>query len=820
VENERGARSRDFAALLRHYRVSAGLSQAALAERAKMSSQGISALERGFRRTPQRGTLVLLAGALALDYEQRREFEAAAARSVLLGRGASVSIGPWPRAAIASLPFALTSFVGRERELDEVATLVRAHRLVTLTGAGGVGKTQTALHVATALSDADDGAVTFVGLASIGDASLVTTAIANALGVQEVPNHPLLETLVAFLKNKTVLLVLDNCEHVIAETATVADRLLRACPNLRILATSREPLRAAGERAYRLPSLDRDDAIALFADRARAAQAHFAVTDENEPIIRKICQQLSGIPLAIELAAARVTVLPVRTLAKAFEDRSQVLIGGERTAPPRQQTMRATIDWSFSLLTAPEQRLFERLSIFAGGCAIGAATAVCPGEDVAADDVLPLLSSLVTKSLVEVDVEGDEPRYRLLEPFREYAREKLKARGEQRVVAERHAFAYLGFAEHYAVTRGDEHYTIHYELGRSEVGNWRAAIQWALTERNDVLTGQRLAAELVCSWGEDAVFSDAKRWVPAALNLVDEQTPRDAIAKLKHAEAVVAMCRYDHHKVQLASALEAAAYYREVGDELRLMQTLDIAGGAFNDLGRGSEARPFLEEALQLARKLGIRRYIVIVLRNFAQLEMDERDFVAARALDVEALQYIKAADDQVQLECVLVHLGDLTFHEGHDAESAVRQVTDVLARGRYIYSPRHITVHARIILSEYLVALGRYKEAREYALEAVEAARDEHLDAHLARSLGRLAAIAILRPAEPMKGVQATVARVLGFVDALFTSLAYETERYVQSERVFSRLRDTLGADVFATLFAEGATMTEDEAVEAATAL
>ena len=337
-----------------------------------MSAHGISALERGYRRTPQRATLALLAGALALSNGQCREFEAAAARSLLLGGRSrtSVTVGPWPDARTSTLPVALTNFFGRERELDEIGALVREHRLVTLTGAGGVGKTQTALRVATSVSDAAEIPICFVGFESIGDPSLVATAVANALGVQEVPNHPLLETLVAFLKNKTTLLVLDNCEHVIAETATVADRLLRACPNLRILATSREPLRAAGERAYLLPSLDRDDAIALFADRAQAAQAHFAVTDENEPIIRKICQHLSGIPLAIELAAARVTVLPVRTLAKAFEDRSQVLIGGERTAPPRQQTMRATIDWSYSLLTASEQRLFERLSIFAGGCAI------------------------------------------------------------------------------------------------------------------------------------------------------------------------------------------------------------------------------------------------------------------------------------------------------------------------------------------------------------------------------------------------------------------------------------------------------------------
>ena len=248
-----------------------------------MSSHGISALERGFRRTPQRGTLALLAAALALRNGQCREFEVAAARSLLLGgrSRASVTVGPWPDARTSNLPFAPTSFVGRERELDDISALLREYRVVTLTGAGGVGKTQTAFRVATAFGDAAESAVCFVDLAPIGDPALVTTAIATALGVQEVPNHPLLETLVAFLKNKTVLLVLDNCEHVIGAAAGCRDFLVRGCPNLRILATSREPLRAAGERAYRLPSLDDNDAVTLFADRAQAADAHFELTTET-----------------------------------------------------------------------------------------------------------------------------------------------------------------------------------------------------------------------------------------------------------------------------------------------------------------------------------------------------------------------------------------------------------------------------------------------------------------------------------------------------------------------------------------------------------
>ncbi|MGC2406034.1 MAG: helix-turn-helix domain-containing protein, partial [Candidatus Cybelea sp.] len=369
VEDEgRTVGSPEFGTLLRSFRLTAGLSQEALAERAGMSAHGIRALERGYRRTPQRGTLVLLSGALALSDEQQQELEVAAARWVLLrdGRKASVTVGPWPDRLTSNLPLSLASFVGRERELDEIATLVREHRLVTLTGSGGVGKTQTALQVATALGDAN--AAWFVGLAPISDPSLIPAAIASALHVQEVPTRPLLETLLEYLKNKTLLLILDNCEHVVVQAATVADALLANCPRVRILATSREPLRAGGEQVYRIPSLNLVDSTALFSDRARAVDHRFALTDDNGPAVAELCRRLDGIPLAIELAAARVDSLSITTLLERLEARFRVLAGGERTALPRQQTMRATIDWSYDLLSSPEQRVFERLSIFAGGC--------------------------------------------------------------------------------------------------------------------------------------------------------------------------------------------------------------------------------------------------------------------------------------------------------------------------------------------------------------------------------------------------------------------------------------------------------------------
>jgi predicted ATPase/DNA-binding XRE family transcriptional regulator len=823
VENEgRTERSLDFGALLRSYRLTAGLSQETLAERAGMSAHGISALERGYRRTPQRGTLALLAGALALSDAEGRKFEAAAARSLLLGgrSRASITVGPWADTRSSNLPIALTSFIGRGVEIEEIASLLRDHRLVTLTGAGGIGKTQIGLHVATTLRDDAGTAVCFVPLAPIRDASLVATAIALALGIQEAPNRPLLETLVAYLKNKALLLIFDNCEHVIAEAAIVADRLLRACLDLRILATSREPLRAGGERAYRLPSLDKDDAIALFADRAQAAHAHFTVTDENGPTIRKICQHLSGIPLAIELAAARVAVLPVRTLAKALEDRFQVLEGGERTAPQRHQTMRAAIDWSYELLTAPEQRLFERLSIFAGGCTIDTATCVCPDIDLPGDDVQPLISSLVSKSLVVADLEGHEPRYHLLEPFREYAREKLKRRGDEPAVARRHVAAYLDLAEYHATARGDQHYTIHYEHGRNEIGNWRAAVRWALTERNDVPAGQRLVAEVTSSWGDAAsVFSDARRWIPVALDLVDEQTPPDVIAKVKHADAFIAMHLRDRHQVQLASALEAIAYYRLAKDELRLVRAIDLAGGAFNDFGRNAEARAILEEGLKIASKHGIRWHVAIMLRSLAQVCTDEGDFAAARGYLTETLRVAKALDDRFELEGATLDLAELTYREG-DPESAARQLTDVLAKGFSPYYTRRRAVSTQVVLSEYLIALDRYEEAHQHAQEALAAAREEHFDAFVARSLEILATIAVLRGASHDPDMQGMAARVRGFAEALLTTLGVEPIRNAQHDRVFATLRGTLGADGIATLIAEGATMTEDEAVEAATAL
>jgi predicted ATPase/transcriptional regulator with XRE-family HTH domain len=819
--------------LLRHYRLAARLSQEALAERARMSTEGISALERGFRRTPQRETLALLVSALALDDEQRGEFEATAARSVLLGRGAPVTVGPWADGATVNLPLALTSFVGRESELDEIAGLVREHRMVTLTGTGGVGKTQTALHVASALSDAE-GAVCFVGLAPITNPSLVAAAIASTLGVQEVSSRSLLETLRAYLRNKSLLLILDNCEHAITEAAIVAATLLRGCPRVRILATSREPLKAAGECTFRLPSLSVPPpevgrrlraadaaaygALVLFTDRARAVDHRFTLTDENAPIVAEVCRRLDGIPLAIELAAARANLLSLKALAERLDDLFGILSGGERMALPRQQTMRATIDWSYELLAAPEQRVFERLSVFAGSYTFAAAATVCGGEQTADIDVFNVLSSLVDKSLVVVDLEGSDRRYRLLESFRQYACEKLATRGELNIVAHRHALACLELVERFDRAHDFEPDEIWRARAQDEMDNWRAALQWALTDRHDVLLGQRLAGQLFGAWVYLPV--EGRRWITLALALVDERTPTGAVAELTYAASIVAW-RLREYEVQLACSETAIARYGVVGDSLGIARAQSLAGHALLYLGRISEAKTRLQEAFLIIRRFSHQRLLAYILRCLGMASGLTGDPVGARGHLREALLIYRSLGAKLSVANVLFDLSEIEFCAGGSV-LALQYANEGLAAFGTFDDVR--TAGMLVNVTKYLLSLARHDEARERAIEALELALERQLAAIAAWSLQYLATIATLRPdvgARCKVQRHAQTARIFGFVDARLAALGSANGvEQLEYDQVVVVLRDALGTDTVTELMVAGATMTEGQAVEEALAI
>jgi predicted ATPase len=825
--------AQDFGTLLRRHRLAAGLSQEALAERARMSTNGVGALERGHRRTPQRETLALLVHALALSDDQRREFEAAATPASGLRRGdrAALDAGPWSGVRVSNLPLNLTSFVGRETELDEIARLVRQQRLVTLTGAGGIGKTQTALQVGATLVETAGTSICFVTLAPVADPALVVAAIASTLSVQEVPDRPLLETLMAYLKNKAILLILDNCEHVVAEAASVASALLAGCQKLRILATSRERLRTAGEYTYRLPSLSvptREaarrlgatealsfSAIVLFRDRACAADRGFTLNDENASTVAEICRHLDGIPLAIELCAARVHTFPVQVMVKMFDHRFAILTGGERTALPRQRTMRAAIDWSYDLLAVREQRMFERLSAFPGGCTPATATAVCAGDGIADADVLELLASLVNKSLLVADFDAGDARYSLLESFREHAREKLAARGEADAVARRHALAYLELAERLERACDTEPDAVWRALAQDELVNWRSALHWALTDRNDVVLGQALAGALHVVWAYFAPL-EGQRYVASAFELADEDTPTQVLARLGYASGVIAM-QHRAYKVQLSSSEAAIERFRTVGDPLGVARTQDLAGQALVSLGRIEEATTLLRQALTSARMLGNRRLVACVLRNLGYASSVEGDCDAARDYVAEAVPMYEAIGASLSAALARDDLGECEFRAGN-AELAFQLGTDALATFRAVDNQRFVS-SVLSSLAAYLIALGRYDEAEERAREALALAREQQQDVLVAWTLQHLGAIAALRPHSGSYGAfdaYARAARILGFVDARLQAIG-SAKMYIYEhgyERAVAGLREAIGTDAVTSFMAEGAAMTEQQAI------
>src|SRR5215469_9639447 len=474
---EWGARSVDgvseqptlnFAGLLRQLRGQARLTQEELAQAAGLSLRAVSDLERGIHRTAHRDTAVLLADALGLAGGSRESFVAAArgrgdAERVLAAKADTAAVaaagagpgggGPGIAPVLAGeLPAQLSSFIGRQMELAAVCSLVTTCRLVTLTGSGGVGKTRLGLQVAAGLAEGAGEGVWFVDLAPLSDPDLVAATVAHVLGIREDAGRPATATLIDAVGTRRLLVVLDNCEHVIDACAKLADALLRGCPNLALMATSREPLGIGGERVYRVPSMavpdEGEDAAAIWVSEAvqlledRAATQGVALGCDGaaaEPVGR-ICRRLDGIPLALELAAARLRVMPVAELDARLDERFSLLTGGSRAALPRQQTLRAMVEWSWELLTGPERAVLARLSVFAGGFGLAAAEAVAAGPEVPPGEIVGYLGALVDKSLVQFGDTGAGPsRYRLLETFRQYASGRLDVQGPAAAGASRMA---------------------------------------------------------------------------------------------------------------------------------------------------------------------------------------------------------------------------------------------------------------------------------------------------------------------------------------------------------------------------------------------
>jgi predicted ATPase/DNA-binding winged helix-turn-helix (wHTH) protein len=551
-------------------------------------------------------------------------------------------------AATNNLPQQLTSLIGREADLAEIKTRLSDHRLVTLTGSGGVGKTRLSIEAGRGLLDRYPDGVWLAELAPLNDPQLVTSIIADALGVTLSATTGALDTLTSALRTKQLLLIIDNCEHVIAEAARVVEALMRGCPRLSILASSRERLAIAGESVIRVPSLPAPQpgdaataerardyaAVRLFVERANALGCGFVLSDANAATVASICRRLDGIPLAIELAVPRLKVLPVDKLAHGLDERFRLLTGGSRTALPRQQTLHALIDWSYGLLSDAEKTLLARLSVFLGETTLGSISAVVAGDAMPPEQVGDLLLSLVEKSLVHADLDEDECRYGLLESTRYYAAEKLADAPALRRRHAQHFAARLAQATAAWETTPTQQWIASYA---SDIDNLRGALEWAFGPDGDIAVGLDLVAHSHVLWAELGLMLEHRHWVLAALEKTGNGTPPKIAAELLSWQA--GDVRELDDPADYEEAMRAADLYRKLGEGFHEGRVLLRAGTARLSPDCAEEGERLLREAHALVRPFGTTKTLARCLSALASARLFAGYLSDAHALHRQALE-------------------------------------------------------------------------------------------------------------------------------------------------------------------------------------
>ena len=623
-----------------------------------------------------------------------------------------------------NLPLQLTRFIGREQELSDVRRLLGAHRLVTLVGTGGTSKTRLALQVAADALDAYPDGVWCVELAAVSDPLLVPRVVASTIGVREQQDRPIVDTLVDQLAPKTVLLILDNCEHLVDACARLATTLLTGCPRLTILATSREPLATAGETLWRVQTLSCPrpadagvptvlagfESVQLFLDRASAVNPRFALAPTTAPSVAAICQRLEGIPLAIELAAARLQALTVEQINERLGDRFRLLTGRSRTALAHHQTLRATVDWSHALLTEPEQLLLRRLSVFAGGFRLDAAEQVCSGDGIDPFDVLDLLDQLVSRSLVLIETEAGQGRYRLLETIREYALEKLRDAGEGAEVQRRHLQWCIDFAEQAEpeLTGPDQYPWL--DRLHAELENFRVAFSESI-RGGEPEGALRLASALLAFWVVRADWSEGREWVETALRRPGSVDPAIRMKALRAAaELADVLSDYPNSTAFYEQSLAIA---RQLQDRRGIAAALFGLAHEANRVGRSEAARPLLAESVAIFRALGDEPSIARSLGGLAELEAH---YGTARSLYEENLAIRRRLGNQEGIGWAVMQVGQAAHMSGDYAAARVAY-GEALVVGRAIGYKR-MTARALTQLANVARLEGQIDEARALAEE------------------------------------------------------------------------------------------------------
>ena len=565
-----------------------------------------------------------------------------------------------------NLPVQLTSFVGREKEIAELKQELESHRLVTLTGSGGTGKTRLSLQVAADLLDCFDHGVWFIELAPLADPDLIPQTILSTIGISEQPNKTPLEILKEYLHEKKMLIVLDNCEHLVTAGAQVTNALLNAASNLKILASSREALGVKGELSYPVPSLSLPDvkhlptieqlsqyeAVRLFIDRTLLVVPHFSVDKDNAPFIAQICYRLDGIPLAIELAAARIKMLSVEQISKRLDDRFRLLTGGARTALPRQQTLRALIDWSYDILTENERILLQRLSVFAGGWTLEAAEEVCVGQDVILPyDILDLLTQLINKSLVVVIAEGSlsgETRYRMLETIRQYAREKLLEAGGGEIIRQRHLAYFVRLAEQAKPELHRPNQAFWLNKLDDELDNLRVSLEWALS--GDGKDGLQIITSTARFWFLRSTSKEVENWLGQLLQRYDKPDSLRAKSLALQSQCVVNLDearRLAEESLQLARTLKDKKV--EASSLLKLGQVVYTQGNRGLGYSLAQESLALYQDLKDMIGQANATGWL---LNNSGPNDMER-----SKALAWDALRLYRELGD---LNSVAVHLTTL----------------------------------------------------------------------------------------------------------------------------------------------------------------
>jgi predicted ATPase/DNA-binding winged helix-turn-helix (wHTH) protein len=678
-----------------------------------------------------------------------------------------------------NLPYQLTSFIGREHEIVQLEALVTAHRLLTLTGAGGAGKTRLAIEVAGRLIDGFPDGAWLVELAALSDLRLVPQAVAQALEVKEQPARPVIETLHDHLASKKLLLVLDNVEHLLEACVQFVDLILRRSPDVAVLVTSRERLGITGELTYRVPSLtvpganetltpetvSRYEGVLLFVDRAKLASSEFDLTAENAASIASICARLDGMPLAIELAAARLRSMSVDELSERLDQRFALLTDGSRATLPRHRTLRSTIDWSYDLLTERERAMLRRVSVFAGGWALASAEQVCSGQGIDASDVIEQLTSHVDKSLVITDEQAGATRYRMLETVRQYALDRLRDRGEEKQWRGSHLGHFVALAEEFNEEKDGPKQQSWLTRIASEHDNLRAALAWS-AERSPI-EGLRLANALSAFWHIRGHLAEGSDWLARLLDAALSDRPTRELARGKYAAAIFAVPQGDY-----------------------------------------AAGKRLLQESLALFREIDDPKGVARVLGALAWLSIQRSDYPEAEAPAREAVDCARATGDRTLLFCSLAWLAIALREQGRSAE-ARELYEQSLAQARALGAPFEIGN----ILKEIGRAEcdeGRHDLAEKHFAEGITILHD------LGNLPGVIDSLEGLASAAAATAAPRRAARLWSATDALRQEIgnARSVPEGIAYERQLKAVRAALTAEAFNRAWNEGRAMSLDDAV------